>query len=139
MLRAQFADDGRQRILPERRQPALIVRDLRDSMDAGPLLEKLRDESSHARLDVAAGEVFSIQLSLLPDGRTRLHVDVDMLAADALSYRVLLSDLARCYANPEGDSGPITYSYPRYLAEHELARKPDRERDRKWWQQRIPE
>ncbi|GAA5153248.1 MULTISPECIES: amino acid adenylation domain-containing protein [Amycolatopsis] len=133
MLRAKFTDDGRQQILPERAQPALVVHDIEDEQE----LERIRDRSSHARLDVADGEVFSIQLSRLPGGRTRLHVDVDMLAADALSYRILLADLARFYENPEFE--PIGYSYPRYLAEHELSRKADRERAREWWQQRIPE
>ncbi|MBB2933785.1 mycobactin phenyloxazoline synthetase [Amycolatopsis bartoniae] len=133
MLRAKFTDDGRQQILPARTQPALVVHDIADEQE----LERIRDRSSHARLDVAEGEVFWIQLSRLPDGRTRLHVDVDMLAADALSYRILLSDLARFYDNPEFE--PIGYSYPRYLAEHELTRKVDRERAREWWQQRVPE
>ncbi|UIJ60638.1 amino acid adenylation domain-containing protein [Amycolatopsis acidiphila] len=133
MLRAKFTDDGRQQILPERAQPALVVHDVDDEQE----LERIRDRSSHARLNVAEGEVFSIQLSRLPDGRTRLHVDVDMLAADALSYRVLLADLARCYEHPEVE--PIGYSYPRYLAEREPARQADRGRAREWWQQRVPE
>lgn len=133
MLRAKFTDDGRQQILPERSQQTLVVHDIDDEKE----LERIRDRSSHARLNVAEGEVFSIQLSRLPDGGTRLHVDVDMLAADALSYRVLLTDLARLYENAELE--PIGYSYPRYLAEREPARQADRERAREWWQQRIPE
>jgi mycobactin phenyloxazoline synthetase len=133
MLRAKFTDDGRQQILPERRQPALVVHDFDDEQE----LEQLRDSLSHARLNVAEGEVFSIHLSRLPQGRTRLHVDVDMLAADALSYRVLLADLARFYEKPEFE--PLGYSYPRYLAEREPARQAERDRARDWWQQRIPE
>nr|WP_236789553.1 amino acid adenylation domain-containing protein [Amycolatopsis sp. GM8] len=133
MLRAKFTDDGRQQILSERAQPLLVVHDIEDETE----LEAIRDRSSHERLNVAEGEVFAIQLSRLSAGRTRLHVDVDMLAADALSYRVLLADLARFYENPEFE--PIGYSYPRYLAEREPARQADRERAREWWQQRIPE
>ncbi|HVV14349.1 MAG TPA: amino acid adenylation domain-containing protein [Amycolatopsis sp.] len=133
MLRAKFTDDGRQQILPERRQPPLVVHDITDEQE----LERIRDTSSHARLDVAEGEVFSIQLSRLPGGRTRLHVDVDMLAADALSYRVLLADLARFYENPKSE--PIGYSYPRYLAEREASREAELASARDWWQHRIPE
>ncbi|ATY11273.1 non-ribosomal peptide synthetase [Amycolatopsis sp. AA4] len=132
MLRATFDDDGRQRILADRAQPALLVHDITDDAE----LEQIRDQSSHARLDVARGEVFRIQLSRLRDGRTRLHVDVDMLAADALSYRVLLADLARFYEGAEPE--PIGYSYPRYLAEREPARAADHARAKDWWQQRIP-
>nr|WP_312868022.1 amino acid adenylation domain-containing protein [Amycolatopsis pithecellobii] len=133
MLRAKFTDDGRQQIMPERTQPALVVHDIDDEEE----LEAIRERCSHAQLNVADGEVFSIQLSRLPGGRTRLHVDVDMLAADALSYRVLLADLARFYQDPEAGE-PMAYSYPRYLAEREPARKTDRVRAREWWQQRIP-
>ncbi|WP_020658818.1 non-ribosomal peptide synthetase [Amycolatopsis benzoatilytica] len=133
MLRAAFDDNGWQRILAERTQPALIVHDIEDEAE----LELIRDRSSHARLDVANGEVFRIQLSRRRDGRTRLHVDVDMLAADAVSYRVLLADLARFYEDAE--LPPIGYSYPRYLAEREPARAADRDRAKDWWQHRIPE
>ena len=133
MLRARFTDDGRQQILPERARPAVVVRDLADERE----LERIREASSHARLDVGEGEVFAIQLSRLPGGRTRLHVDVDMLAADALSYRVLLTDLARFYHDPSFE--PLAYSYPRYLAEREPARGAERDRAREWWQQRVPD
>ncbi|WP_309116032.1 amino acid adenylation domain-containing protein [Saccharothrix sp.] len=141
MLRAEFGDDGRQRILPQRRQDPLVLHDLRDAAEdvVARTLEELRDASSHARLDVANGEVFKIQLSRLPGGKARLHVDVDMLAADALSYRVLLADLARYYDEPDHQPEPIAYSYPRYLAEREVTKAAEREQARQWWQHRIPE
>ncbi|MFI9814177.1 non-ribosomal peptide synthetase [Saccharothrix variisporea] len=141
MLRAEFGDDGRQRILPERRQEPVVLHDLRSAADGvvAARLEELRDASSHARLDVAGGEVFKIQLSRLPGGKARLHVDVDMLAADALSYRVLLADLARFYDEPSYEPAPIAYSYPRYLAEREVTKADERARAREWWQHRIPE
>ncbi|MEU6375591.1 amino acid adenylation domain-containing protein [Streptomyces sp. NPDC046909] len=141
MLRARFTDDGRQEILPALTRPATIVNDLRglDADTVAAELEDLRHSSSHARLDVAAGEVFSVQLSLLPDGRTRLHVDVDMLAADALSYRVLLSDLAHLYQDPTTPLPPIRTSYPDYLAERATVRRLSRADSQKWWQRRVPE
>ncbi|MFF5982144.1 amino acid adenylation domain-containing protein [Streptomyces olindensis] len=141
MLRARFGDDGRQRILPELTRPATAVNDLRalDPETAAAKLEDVRHSSSHARLDVGAGEVFSVQLSLLPEDRSRLHVDVDMLAADALSYRVLLSDLARLYRNPDAALPPIRTSYPAYLAERKEVRRLSREQARAWWQHRVPE
>ncbi|MEU8029626.1 amino acid adenylation domain-containing protein [Streptomyces sp. NPDC049099] len=144
MLRVRILDDGRQHILPESPWPGLRVHDLRDldAEDAEHRLEELRRTLSHRRMDITAAEVFDIQLSLLADGRTRLHVNLDMVAADALSLRVLLADLARAYA---GDSLPaLDYSYPRYLAERRAAREtPARkaalEADRAYWQQRLPQ
>ncbi|MEU1305524.1 amino acid adenylation domain-containing protein [Streptomyces shenzhenensis] len=141
MLRARFTDDGRQQILPEPARPATVVHDLRDldEESATARLEDIRHSSSHARLDVAAGEVYSVQLSLLPQGRTRLHVDVDMLAADALSYRVLLSDLAALYQHPDTPLPPIGTSYPEYLAERHEMRRLSREQSRAWWGSRVPD
>ncbi|MFF5477785.1 amino acid adenylation domain-containing protein [Streptomyces sp. NPDC012935] len=141
MLRARFTDDGRQQILPDLAPPATVVNDLRtmDADAAAAALEDVRHSASHARLDIAAGEVFSVQLSLLPDGGCRLHVDVDMLAADALSYRVLLSDLAELYENPAAALPPIRTSYPEYLAERTDVRRLSREQAQQWWQRRIPE
>ncbi|MEV7081444.1 amino acid adenylation domain-containing protein [Streptomyces sp. NPDC093516] len=141
MLRARFTDDGRQQILPALTRPATSVNDLRnlDEETAAAKLEGVRHSSSHARLDVAAGEVFSVQLSLLPQGRSRLHVDVDMLAADALSYRVLLSDLAQLYRDPDAALPPIRTSYPAYLAERTEVRRLSREQAQQWWRRRVPE
>lgn len=59
-----------------------------------------------------------------------------MLAGDAMSYRVLVSDLAELY---RGAALPTpSYSYRRYRTErHDDTAAHDR--DRAWWQQRLPE
>ncbi|MER6384965.1 amino acid adenylation domain-containing protein [Streptomyces sp. NPDC001250] len=144
MLRVRILDDGRQRILPESTWPGLRVHDLRKlrAAEADHRLGQLRRTLSHRRMDIAAAEVFDVQLSLLADGRTRLHINLDMVAADALSLRVLLADLARAYA---GATLPaLDYSYPRYLAERRAAREtPARkaalEADRAYWHERLPD
>ncbi|GAA2801120.1 non-ribosomal peptide synthetase [Kitasatospora paracochleata] len=149
MLRVRILDDGRQQIAPHSSWPGLTVHDLRDlpAEQAERRLEELRGRLSHRRLDIAAGEVFDVQLSLLPEemraGGTRVHVNLDMVAADALSLRVLLADLAQAYDDPAA-APPLTYSYPRYLAERAARRaEPDRASalaaDREHWQRRLPE
>jgi mycobactin phenyloxazoline synthetase len=133
MLRVAISEDGSQRILPERPGPAVTVYDLRSVADPSAELERLRAELSVRRLDIEAGRVFDAGLSLLPSGETRLHLDVDMIAADAMSYRTLLSDLAALY---EGELlRPLEYSYSRYLAADPRAAA--RERDREWWAERL--
>ncbi|MEU4539991.1 amino acid adenylation domain-containing protein [Streptosporangium sp. NPDC023825] len=135
MLRAAISDDGTQRILPERPGPAVTVHDLRAVPDPGEELERLRAEMSTQRLPIETGRVFDARLSLLPSGAARLHLDVDMVAADAMSYRTLLADLAALY---EGESlPPIGYSYARYLAADPRAEA--RARDRRWWGERLGE
>ncbi|MFD0689346.1 non-ribosomal peptide synthetase [Actinomadura fibrosa] len=133
MLRVAVSDDGTQRILPERPEPAVTVHDLRDAADPGAELERVRDEMSVQRLPIEDGRVFDARLSLLPGGTARLHLDVDMVAADAMSYRVMLADLAALY---EGESlAPIRYGYARYLADDPRAEA--RELDREWWADRL--
>ncbi|MER5649300.1 amino acid adenylation domain-containing protein [Streptosporangium sp. NPDC002524] len=135
MLRAAISDDGTQRVLPERPGPAVTVHDLRAVPDPGEELERLRAEMSTQRLPIETGRVFDARLSLLPSGAARLHLDVDMVAADAMSYRTMLADLAALY---EGESlPPIGYSYARYLAADPRAEA--RARDRRWWGERLGE
>ncbi|MGJ5893097.1 non-ribosomal peptide synthetase [Streptomyces niveiscabiei] len=141
-LRAVFADDGRQHTPATSTWPGLHVHDLRalpeDEVDNR--LAELRDRLSHRMLRVGEGEVLDVRLSLLPDGRTRVHLNLDMLAADALSLRVLLADLAVLYRG-DGDLSPIGYSYRRYLADRAVhaERERDRARDAAWWAARLPD
>ncbi len=140
MLRARFLDDGTQQIgaVGPRRGMALL--DLREASEAEvrERTEALRDELSHQLLDVARGEVLDVRLTLLPGGRTRLHVDVDMLAADALSYRILMADLARCYEQPDAPLEPIGTSFRAYLAAREGARAgAAHQRAGAWWRERL--
>ncbi|QNP74803.1 amino acid adenylation domain-containing protein [Streptomyces roseirectus] len=141
-LRAVFGDDGRQHTPTAAEWPGLRVHDLRalPEDEAARRLERLRDELSHRMLRVGDGEVFDVQLSLLPDGRTRTHLNLDMLAADALSLRVLLADLATLYRGT-GPLSPIGYSYRRYLADRAASadRARDLRRDAAWWAARLPD
>ncbi|WP_412517250.1 amino acid adenylation domain-containing protein [Actinomadura madurae] len=148
MLRVSFLDDGRQRILPASPWPGLTVHDLRDLRDEAVTarLEEIRDALSHRMLRIADGEVFDVRLSLLPGGRTRVHVNLDMLAADAVSFRTLTADLAALYEDPGRSLPPLSYGYPSYLADRR-ARDADpdgesaaeRARARDWWRARLPE
>nr|WP_084528318.1 non-ribosomal peptide synthetase [Nocardia crassostreae] len=138
MLRTRFLPDGTQQTLDRPGRPVWSVTDLRagDAVEAERVLEELRDKRTHQLMAVEDGQVVDIALTLLPDGRTRLHLDVDMLAADAQSYRILVADLARLY---HGETlPPQDYTFRQYLAEH-AGPAPEREADREWWQQRLPE
>ena len=56
-----------------------------------------------------------ISLSLLPEGRSRLHVDLDMIAGDAMSFRLLMEDLTafyhRCPPVPSHDAPPAYFDH----------------------------
>ncbi|XTZ17460.1 amino acid adenylation domain-containing protein [Micromonospora echinospora] len=139
MLRVRITDNGRQRVDTRSGWRGLVVHDLRD---AGPdqveeALAATRDTWSHQLLDIEAGEVFATALSLLPGGRTRLHLDVDMVAADAVSYRVVLADLARLYADPAATLPPIGYHYRDYLAARPVVRRDAQRRAAAYWRERL--
>jgi mycobactin phenyloxazoline synthetase len=137
MLRVQFLSDGTQRIRPATELPEfpVTVHDLRD-LDADVVeqrLAELQATKSHQQLDDA---VFELAVSLLPGQKSRLHVDLDMQAADAMSYRTLMADLATFYQGCQ--LRELDYSYPEYrsgVAGHESRHDADRD----WWAERIPQ
>ena len=134
MLRQEILPDGTQRISD--RELGVTVYDLRalPPAVADEQLELTRDAKSHQLLD---GEVLQLSLSLRPDGRTRLHVDMDMQAADAVSYRNFMADLAAFYRGAELPA--LGYTYREYRAKLTAATPPPSEQDLQWWAERVPE
>ncbi|ROO87217.1 mycobactin phenyloxazoline synthetase [Actinocorallia herbida] len=140
MLRVVVTDNGRQHVAETSGWRGLTVHDLRGlpGAEREAELAAIRDRYSHQMLDIEAGEVFATALTLLPGGRTRLHLDVDMVAADAVSYRILLADLARFYADPDAGLPPLAYDYPSYRAARPAARAESARRAAEWWRDRLP-
>jgi mycobactin phenyloxazoline synthetase len=141
MLRVRFLSDGTQRIDPagERAGFPVTVHDLRDLAEdvVQQRLAGLREAKSHQQLD---GQVLELTLSLLPGESSRLHVDLDMQAADAMSYRTLMADLAALYQDRQLPELRYTFrEYRQEMARRESGPQPAREADRDWWAQRVPE
>ena len=139
MLRLSVGADALQTIMPLGRRHEPTIEDLRH-LDTAALARSLaakREAKSHQRLDLEQGEAVELALSLLPGGKFRLHVDMDMIAADPSNLRVLMEDLARFYADPT--AGAPSPSYFDYLArlrgDAETAEQ--HERDRHWWRARL--
>lgn len=134
MLRVEILPDGTQRI-GDRSLPIQVF-DLRSLTvdDAEQRLEDIRETKSHQLLD---DEALELALSLLPDGRTRLHVDLDMKAADAVSYRNFMADLAAFYRGV--DLPELGYSYRQYRAAYTAAHTGPTDEDRAWWAARVPD
>nr|WP_246372531.1 amino acid adenylation domain-containing protein [Gordonia humi] len=139
MLRAVFDDDGSQHVPPEPRAEVYSVVDLRESSpdEVAAALGRMRDVRTHQVMPADEGKVADITLTLLPGGRHRLHVDIDMLAADALSYRTLLADLAAFYRGTGDALAPIDYSYRRYLADKPRRVEASVDRDCRWWSEHL--
>ncbi|MBL7501841.1 salicylate synthase, partial [Frankia sp. CN7] len=140
MLRVRVTGTGGQVVEAAAGWRGLAVHDLRGLPDTevATRLAAARDQMSHQMLDVERGEVFATALSLLPGGRTRLHLDVDMVAADAVSYRILLADLARAYERPDDEPPALAYDYRSYRAARTEARGERARRAADWWAGRLP-
>ncbi|MGO9382885.1 MAG: amino acid adenylation domain-containing protein [Mycobacterium sp.] len=138
MLRTRFLPDGTQQTLRSPGRPVFAVVDLRgqSSTKVESTLIELRDRKTHQRLGIEDGQVIDVTLTPYDENRSRLHLDADMLAGDAMSYRVLVSDLADLYL---GATLPAPgCSYRRYRADRQ-ADNAAHDRDRQWWRRRLPE
>ncbi|WP_336085444.1 amino acid adenylation domain-containing protein [Nocardia sp. SSK8] len=136
MLRAQFLDSGTQRVLPQPLVPVFASADLSARADAADELERIRQDKSHQRMDVGAGQVVDIAVSTLAEGRHRLHLDVDMVAADAQSYRRILDDLATLYEADSATLPALGVTFRQYLAA-KAGSAPDNSADAAWWAEKI--
>lgn len=134
MLRVEILPDGTQRI--GNRPLPVTIHDLRDLDQAAAQakLELIRESKSHQMLH---DEVLQLSLSLLPGGGTRLHVDMDMQCADAVSYRNFMADLAAFYRGAELPD--LGYTYREYRARLTATAPPPSEQDKQWWAERVPD
>lgn len=139
MLRACFVNDTCQRILPQSPWPGLTVHDLRQAsrVGAAEALDQIREQLSHRCLEVSRGEVFDVQLSLLPEGRSRLHLNIDLLVADVLSIGILLRDLALIHAGLEQQLPVLEWDFAHYLKAEQAARAPQLAASRDYWLPRL--
>lgn len=147
MLRVQILDAGQQQILPETAWSGVKTYDLRglEKAAAEQQLSELRARLSHRHLNIADGEVFDVRLTRKPEslgGGYRLHFNLDMIAADAMSLRVLLDDLAALYLDPQCPLPPLALSFRRYQQLRDAwqdapEQRAAREADKAWWQQRL--
>ncbi|WP_254654441.1 condensation domain-containing protein, partial [Clavibacter tessellarius] len=143
-LRMRFRDDGTQQPLPAGEEPPaarLRVHDLRGlASDAvAERLARMRDAGTHRRMDVERGEVLRVDLTLLPGSDCRLHVDLDMLAGDAISLRVLLADLRALVEEPGRPLPAIRRDVRAELAARAAHAEASRSSaDARWWRERVP-
>jgi yersiniabactin nonribosomal peptide synthetase len=100
-------------------------------------LNSVRDKLSHRRLAVEKGEVIGLELSVLPEGKTRIHFDIDLLVADVQSLQIILRDLAAAYARGSRPAAPIHWNFAQYLKQEAQRRSPDIKNDKQYWKQRL--
>ncbi|MEH0020164.1 MAG: amino acid adenylation domain-containing protein [Desulfobacter sp.] len=135
MLRASFLPDGTQVVDGDGKAGSVVVHDLKDAAKdrVAESLENVRRRMSHRRLDIENGQVAGIELSLLPDGKTRLHFDIDLLVADVQSLHIVLRDLAAAYHRDVAPKAPDNWDFAAYLARARKQREAGRGAAKAYW------
>ncbi|XXV00244.1 amino acid adenylation domain-containing protein [Sorangium sp. So ce1153] len=140
MLRSVFTEDGLQRA--QRTVPRFEpkVWDLRamTPADADRALDDIRHRLSHRVFTPTEWPLFDVAVSLLPDGRRRVHINLDLLALDAWSCGIVSRDLERFYEQPEIELPPLGVTFRDCIVDAERHRQtPEYERSLSYWRERV--
>jgi len=139
MLRVRFSADGRQRWHETPAWSGLRTHDLRAlaPSECERALLALRQRLDHRVLAVEQGETFDFQLSLLPQGRHRLHVNLDLLILDAASFSLLFEELAALLRHESLAPLASHYDFRSYLAQLEVQDASARRQAQEYWCARM--
>ncbi|MBY8118840.1 amino acid adenylation domain-containing protein [Vibrio fluvialis] len=135
LLRIAVSEDGQWSVGELNEFHALQVLDWRalDAADCDEKLRVMRERKTHQKLALNQGQGAEFVLTQLPDERFRLHVDVDMIAADAQSFRLMIEALVAAYHGELSDAR----SAPFAEFQHQMttsAQQALAARDRRYWQ-----
>ncbi|MFJ8090383.1 amino acid adenylation domain-containing protein [Lysinibacillus sp. NPDC095746] len=139
MLRVKYTEDGQQQILKESPFTTIDVHDFTtcSQVEISEKLETIRANTSHRLLAIDQGEVARLQLSLLPNGKTRLHFDIDLLVADVQSFQIILRDLAAAYSRQQKPKAPENWNFAKYLHDKALANATEESDAEAYWKNRL--
>lgn len=137
MLRARFLEDGTQEIMENLYDKHIIVKDLRDCEDIEKSLVEIRESLSHRKLKVEEGQVAGVTLSILPNGKTVIHFDIDLLVADVQSLQILLRDLSLAYIGKTLSKESKNWSFQHYLEAQNNDEKYEKKQAQEYWSNRI--
>ncbi len=139
MLRARFLENGTQEVMDKPYQEKITIYDYREKSDehVTVLLDDIRIKLSHRKLKVDEGEVASIALSLLPNHKSRIHFDIDLLVADVQSLQIILNDLLLAYEEKKLPVYASQWNFASYLQLQDAINKEEREQARQYWKNRL--
>ncbi|WFQ80453.1 amino acid adenylation domain-containing protein [Xenorhabdus sp. SF857] len=138
MLRMIVDEDGQQRILPETPWYVLSQADLRTRDDTAceQALAQRRHTLSYQVPPAEQWPLFDVSVSLLPNERCRLHMNLDLLQFDVQSFRIMMDDLQLAYH--QQPLVPQAFTFRDYvMAEH--AQRESKEWRASWayWQEQL--
>lgn len=140
MLRVVVLPDGRQQILEQVPAYEFKIHDLRGktAAEVTAALDDIRAELSHQVLPSDQWPAFDIRATRLGNGRTRLHISIDLLHVDGGSLMILNDEWVQFYENPDLELPPLELSYRDYaLAATALKETEAYQRSLAYWQDRV--
>lgn len=140
MLRAVITKDGKQQVLEKVAPYEFVTNDFRklDEKTTSERLLAIREEISNQTISLDSWPLFDIRVSLLPDDKVRVHIDIDNVVADAWSLFTFLKEWAEFYHDPTLDLAPVPLTFRDYvLAEKALQHSEQYIKDKEYWQQRV--
>uniref|UniRef100_UPI0026180005 condensation domain-containing protein n=1 Tax=Sporosarcina sp. TaxID=49982 RepID=UPI0026180005 len=139
MLRACFTEDGMQKIQDSPFSEKLTINNLSDMSEeeAYKIAQAIRERLSHRKLQIEKGEVAGVELTLLPAGKTRIHVDMDLLIADVQSLQILLRDLAAAYNGEKLPEESKEWNFATYLEREAVDDSEEKEKAKEYWRKRL--
>lgn len=146
MLRVVILDDGHQKIAQIDPNKSISVDDLQNytsqkkpSQKIETFLQQKRARMSHQKLNLGTGQTLDLSLTLLPENTHRLHIDIDMIAADPRSILMLIEDLSSLYQDPDFTLPEQGMDYFEYLhrTRQDQAIQNKITKDKAWWNKRL--
>lgn len=141
MLRAVVDVGGFQQVLREVPDYAIVVTDVRGlpAVAEEQARRSTADAISHRVHDPQEWPLFDLRITR-GDARSVLHVSLDLLIADFVSFRTLLAEAERLHREPGCADDPPAVGFRDYvLAERAQRDGPGYRRDRAYWFDRIDE
>ncbi|MEK5028252.1 amino acid adenylation domain-containing protein [Paenibacillus sp. FSL M7-1046] len=139
MLRAMVMPDGMQQILEEVPPYPVRMADASGCSEAERVsrLDDIRQVMSQT-IHTGSWPMFAIKATRLPEGLTRLHISFDLMIADALSFRIILEELAALYAGT-AQLPPLEATFRDYVLSLLSVTSVDRYSiAQTYWQERLP-
>ncbi|XXY46421.1 amino acid adenylation domain-containing protein [Sorangium sp. So ce269] len=136
MLRATFTPTGE--LCIKDRVPYYRIETVDARSDADRVLDATRQELSGRAMPADTWPLFCLRLSRIDARRSRLHVVIDLLIADARSIRALYGELEALYSDPARPvrSSPLSFRDYR-LAMREHAKSPASAAAREYWNRKF--
>jgi amino acid adenylation domain-containing protein len=141
MMRARFLDSAEQECAESVAPFDLRVDDLTElsRADVEDHLAATRDQMSHsAPVRDEASPPYELVLSRMREGRTRFHLNLDMLVFDMVSMRLLLGDLGASYEGRSPAPTVTDFDFRKYLELERAAESAEQfQQAMRYWSERC--